>query len=80
VATLTTAIERAGIPAVVITALPTIAAMAGANRIVRGVAVAHPTGDPERPPADELIFRRRLVERALALLATPVSAPTVWEA
>ena len=78
-ATLTTAIERAGIPAVVVTALPTIAAMGGANRIVRGVAVAHPTGDPERSPADELIFRRRLVERAVELLATPVSTPMVWE-
>ena len=78
-ATLTTAIERAGIPAVVVTALPTIAAMTGAHRILRGVAVAHPTGDPGRAPADEFIFRRRLVERALELLATPVSAPTVWE-
>lgn len=78
-ATLTAALERVGIPAVVITALPTIAAMGGASRILRGVSVAHPAGDPRLPPAEEILFRRQLVERALELLATPVSDTTVWE-
>jgi glycine/betaine/sarcosine/D-proline reductase family selenoprotein B len=65
-------IERAGIPAVFVTSLPTVATMIGANRIVRGPAITHPFGldAPER---------RRLVERALEMLETPVEPVTVWE-
>jgi hypothetical protein len=46
--------------------------MIGANRIVRGPAITHPFGlDPGE--------RRRIVERALALLETDVEPNTVWE-
>jgi glycine/betaine/sarcosine/D-proline reductase family selenoprotein B len=65
-------IERAGIPAVYVTSLPTVATMIGANRIVRGPAITHPFG----LDAGE---RRRIVERALALLETDVEPNTVWE-
>ena len=66
-------IERAGIPAVYVTSLPTVATMIGANRIVRGPAITHPFGlDPGQ--------RRRLVVRALELLETDVEPNTVWEA
>lgn len=61
------------------TALPTIATMIGANRVVRGVAITNPTGDPERSPAAEHALRRRIVERALELLETDVEPGTVWE-
>jgi len=40
-------IERAGIPAVYVTSLPTVATMIGANRIVRGPAITHPFGIDE---------------------------------
>jgi glycine/betaine/sarcosine/D-proline reductase family selenoprotein B len=65
-------IERAGIPTVFVTSLPTIAAMIGANRIVHGPAITHPFGleEPER---------RRIVERALEMLETDVEQTTVWE-
>jgi glycine/betaine/sarcosine/D-proline reductase family selenoprotein B len=65
-------IERAGIPTVYVTSLPTVATMIGANRIIRGPAITHPFG----LDADE---RRRIVERALELLETEVEANTVWE-
>ena len=65
-------IERAGIPTVFVTSLPTIATMVGANRIVRGPAITHPFG----LDASE---RRRLVERALEMLETQVEPATVWE-
>jgi glycine/betaine/sarcosine/D-proline reductase family selenoprotein B len=65
-------IERAGIPTVYITALPTVATMIGANRIVRGPAITHPFGL-------EAGERRRIVERALELLETDVEPNTVWE-
>ena len=65
-------IERAGIPAVYVTSLPTVATMIGANRIVRGPAITHPFGLDEKE-------RRRIVERAFAMLETDVEPNTVWE-
>ena len=65
-------IEREGLPAVFVTSLPTIATMIGANRIVRGPAITHPFGVDEAE-------RRRIVERALEMLETPVEPLTVWE-
>jgi glycine reductase complex component B subunit gamma len=64
---------------VFVTALPTIATMIGANRVVRGVAITNPFGDPERSPAGEVALRRTIVERALELLETDVEPGTVWE-
>jgi hypothetical protein len=57
---------------VFVTALPTIAAMIGVNRVVHAPAITHPFG----LDANE---RRRIVERALTLLETPVEETTVWE-
>lgn len=51
----------------------------GVLRIVQGTAVTHPFGDPELDRADELAFRRRVVETALAALEAEVSEPTVFE-
>jgi glycine reductase complex component B subunit gamma len=64
---------------VFVTALPTVATMIGANRVVRGVAITNPFGDPERSPAGERALRRRIVERALELLETDAEPGTVWE-
>jgi glycine/betaine/sarcosine/D-proline reductase family selenoprotein B len=71
--------ERKGIATVFVTALPTIAQMVGANRILRGVSIAHPAGDPSLAPADESALRRRIVERALEMLAPEVGPGTVWQ-
>jgi glycine/betaine/sarcosine/D-proline reductase family selenoprotein B len=65
-------IERAGIPTVFVTSLPTIATMIGANRVVRGPAITHPFGLDEAE-------RRRIVERALQMLEAEVEPATVWE-
>ncbi len=62
-----------------VTALPTIATMIGANRVIRGVAITNPFGDPERSPAGELALRTGLVEQALEMLETDVQPGTVWE-
>jgi glycine/betaine/sarcosine/D-proline reductase family selenoprotein B len=71
--------EREGIPTVFVTALPTIAQMVGANRIVRGVAITNPTGDPSLARDDEHELRVGIVRRALDMLATEVEPHTVWE-
>lgn len=62
-----------------VTALPTIAVMIGANRIVEGVAITHPFGDPAQSPEGELALRRRIVQRALEMLETDVDPNTVWQ-
>jgi glycine reductase len=68
-----------GIPAVIITALPTVAVTMGANRVVHGVAITHPVGRPDLSPEREVEARQRLVERALEMLTVPVDQGTVWE-
>ena len=65
-------IERAGIPTVFVTALPTVATMIGVNRNVHAPAITHPFGLDETE-------RRRIVERALELLEREVEPLTVWE-
>ena len=62
-----------------ITALPTIAQMVGANRILRGVSITHPTGDPSLAAGDERELRVAMVRRALEMLRTEVDPGTVWE-
>jgi glycine reductase complex component B subunit gamma len=68
-----------GIPTVFITPLPTIAAMIGANRIVRGVAITNPLGDPNLGSSEESALRRSIVERAIQMLESDVAPNTVWE-
>lgn len=63
-----------------ITALPPLAMQAGANRVVQGVKIEHVCGDPALSPAADQALRRRLVERALQALQTPVEGPTLFHA
>jgi glycine reductase len=51
----------------------------GANRIVPAVAIPYPLGNPSLETADETKLRRKLVERALVALQTPVDKQTVFE-
>jgi glycine reductase len=41
--------------------------------------IPFPTGDPELGPEQERAWRRRLLERALHAVATPVTEPTVFD-
>ena len=47
----------------------------GSNRIVPGVSVLHPMGNPNLDGDGERSLRRALLERALALVSQPVPAP-----
>ncbi len=60
------------------TNLVSIAESVGAPRIVKGVAIPHPVGDPELEPEEERALRRRLLERALEAVSTSVERPTVF--
>jgi glycine reductase len=72
-------IERAGLPAVVITAMTSVALAVGANRIVTAGRIPHPTGDPTKTPEQEQAWRRVVVETALKALSTPIEKATVFE-
>lgn len=55
-----------------------IARRVGAPRIVPTRGIPYPTGDPGLGPAEERVWRRRLLERALAAVSTEVDGPTVF--
>ena len=61
------------------TNLVTIAEQVGAPRIVPGRGIPYPSGDPSLSPEAEGAWRRRLVERALEAVTTPVEQPTVFD-
>ena len=69
--------ERAVLPAVLITTLPSVALNVGGNRIVPGAGIPHVVGDPDLDLAEERKLRRSLVERALQALATPIQGQSV---
>ena len=50
----------------------------GGNRIVPTVAIPHPFGDPGLSCSEEKDLRRRLVEKALKALQTPIEEQTVF--
>jgi glycine reductase complex component B subunit gamma len=62
-----------------VTAIPTIAAAVGANRVTVGKAVSYPFGDPSLDFGQELAYRRALIETALRALRVEVKEPTLFE-
>lgn len=72
-------IERAGLPIVHMCTIVPISKTVGANRIVPTVAIPHPLGNPALSKEDEKALRRKLVEKALKALETPVDEQTVFE-
>lgn len=72
-------IERAGLPVVHMCTIVPISKTVGANRIVPTIAIPHPLGNPSLSKEDEKVIRRKLVEKALRALQTPVNEQTVFE-
>ena len=72
-------LERRGLPTALISALPPVALELGANRVVRGVKIPHPCGDPTLGPAADRGLRQRIVCGALEALTRPVAQPTIFE-
>ena len=65
-------LERAGLPTALVSNMVSVAKTVGANRIVRGTAITHPTGDPTRTPEDEARWRAEIVATGLrTFLAKP---------
>jgi len=72
-------IERVGLPVVHMCTVVPISLTVGANRIVPTVAIPHPLGNPALSAEDEKQLRRKLVEKALKALQTPVEGQKVFE-
>lgn len=68
-----------GIPTAHVCSIVPISKTVGANRIIPSVAIPHPLGDPDKPPAEERRIRRDLVERALAALETEITEQHVFD-
>ena len=71
-------IEKAGIPVVQITAVPSAASMVGVSRILSGKTITNPYGDAELPLESEKKLRRKYIERALELLQQDVEKSTQY--
>ncbi len=72
-------IERVGIPVVHMATVVPISLTIGANRIIPGVGIPYPLGDPRLGEVESKKIRRKMVERALKALETPVEEQTVFE-
>lgn len=63
----------------IITALPDVARNIGTPRIVQGVAITNPTGDPKKSAEGEVQLRRDLVLRCIRAAHTPIENPTLFQ-
>lgn len=70
-------IEKRGIPVVLVTAMIPLAKQVGTNRIVKGVKIPHPWGDPTLNFAMNQKIEEKIFEAALELLQTKVTGPVV---
>lgn len=72
-------IEKYGIPVVHMATVVPISLTIGANRIIPGIGIPYPLGDPTQGEEDSKKIRKRMVRRALKALQTPVTEQTVFE-
>ena len=72
--------NTAGIPVVQIATIVPIMLTVGANRIIPGVAIPHPVGDPSRGREGDRAVRRDILERALRAIQTPIEEQTIFTA
>jgi glycine reductase complex component B subunit gamma len=71
-------LERAGLPVALISAMFPVAQQVRANRIVKGVSIPHPCGDPNLSKDLDLRLRREIIQTALRALEADVKGPTVF--
>lgn len=63
-----------------ISALGPVASELGANRVVRGVKIPHPCGDPSLDPVADRALRVRLVRGSLVAIATGLEQAALFDA
>jgi len=75
---ITKELEKAKFPVAMVSAMYPLAEQVGATRIIKGVRIPHPCGDPNLPPEADAKLRRTIVETALKTLEENVMEPTVF--
>ena len=71
-------LEKAGLPVALISAMFPVAQQVRANRIVKGVSIPHPCGDPSLSKELDARLRREIIQTALRALEAEVTEPTVF--
>ena len=71
-------IEKEGMPVAYITSMVSLAKQMGAKRIIQGVSIPHPCGDPSLPEESDRAVRREIVKCALDALQAKVDGPTIF--
>jgi glycine reductase len=71
-------LEKAGLPVAIVSAMFPVAEQVRANRIVKGVSIPHPCGDPSLPQDLDARLRREIVRTALVALESEVKGPTLF--
>lgn len=66
-------------PVALVSALTPVAMKFGATRVIPGVGITNPLGNPSLDATAELALRREKIEKCLTALATEVSEPMVFE-
>ena len=61
-----------------VTAMTSMAKVAGANRILASGLIPHTLGDPTKTPEDEFGWRTRQVRKALSAVATPITEAQIF--
>jgi len=71
-------LEKVGLPTALVTALTPTAMMMGVRRIIPGVSITHPLGNPDLSAKKEKELRRKIVTKAIESLKAKVDEPTVF--
>jgi glycine reductase complex component B subunit gamma len=71
-------LEKAGLPVALISAMFPVAQQVRANRIVKGVSIPHPCGDPNLSKELDARLRREIIQTALRALESEVKGPTLF--
>jgi len=72
-------IDKAGIPVAHVATIIPISKTVGANRIVPAIAIPHPLGNPKGTADEDRAARRKLLEKSLSALQTPIESQTIFE-
>ena len=70
--------DREDIPVATVSAMYPVVEQVGASRIVKGVRIPYPCGDPNLPPEVDSRLRRDIVETALRALEAKVPDSTLF--
>jgi glycine/betaine/sarcosine/D-proline reductase family selenoprotein B len=70
--------ERVNIPTAHICPVTPVAVTVGSNRIIPGIGIMHPVGNPKLSPEEEKKLRRALIDKAVEALQEELKEQKVF--